>query len=504
MSETIVSVSVVLVFTFITLGIGLFGWAKKLDKSAKDFFVASRTLGFIALFFTYTATYHSASAFLGTGGFLYRHGMSYWAMGPYTQALGGILLYIFGSRIWLLGKKFDMYSPGDLFEMYYQSKFLKMITGITVAAFVIPYIQLQLAGSGWLVEHVTRKEIGYFAGATITGIVVLIYVYLGGMRSVAWTDVFMGVFMFVAMVAGCWYLTDMLFGGATAAWGLVREKAPELLVLPGKANFFSIPMAFSWTVNITLASSVCAPYVILRMFSANSIKTLKWVGVLSPIYLIWIYISYVWFGLATGAAVPGIKFPDNNLPNALFDQASVFFAALVCAGGLAATLSTANSQLHAVGTLVARDCYCAVKKDASESSQVWVTRITVVAIFSLSLYFARKAPPLLSMLVSVATGGMAQLTPLLVGVLFWPRATKPGAICGFMTGLLLTCVLQFNLAAQLKPLSAFMTPGFWGLMANALVFVGVSLVTKPLPVEVIKSFHGYLASDEAQRLLKNG
>ncbi|MDR2136809.1 MAG: sodium:solute symporter family protein, partial [Synergistaceae bacterium] len=402
MSDAAVSMIIVLGFTFITLGIGIFGWAQKLDKSAKDFFVASRTLGFIALFFTYTATYLSASAFLGTGGFLYRHGVSYWSMGPYTQALGGILLYVFGSRIWLLGKKFDMYSPGDLFEQYYQSKFLKIVTGITVAAFVIPYIQIQLSGAGWIVEHVTYNAISYFTGATITGLVVLVYVYLGGMRSVAWTDVFMGIFMFAAMVVGCWYLTDKLFGGAVAAWLTVYEKAPELLVLPGNGNFFHIPMAFSWTVNITLASSVCAPYVILRMFSANSLKTLKWVGVLSPFYLIWIYISYVWFGLATGATVPGVEFPDNILPNALFQHTSVLFAALVCAGGLAATLSTANSQLHAVGTLVARDCYCAVKKDASESSQVFVTRLTVVVIFALSLYFARNAPPLLSMLVSVA------------------------------------------------------------------------------------------------------
>lgn len=497
MSPAITSTIILALFTFIVLAIGLFGWAKKLDNNASDFFVASRTLGFAALFFTYTATYHSASAFLGTGGFLYAHGMSYWAIGPYTQTLGGILLYLVGSRVWLLGKKYDFMTPGDLLDAFYQSKFLKVLTGIVLAAFVIPYIQLQLAGAGWITEFATLGAVPYVWGALISGIVVLIFVYLGGMRSVAWTDIFMGIFMFVAMVAGCWYLTDVLYGGPTQTWLTVAEKTPNQLLLPGDAGYFSLPMAFSWTVIITIGLSVAAPHVIMRMFSAGSIKVLKWVAVLSPLYLIWIYISYIWFGLGTKAVFPGIEFPDEILPRFLYEYTPLVFAAIVCAGGLAAVLSTANSQLHAASALITRDVYQTIKKDASDQRLISVGRIAIVVIFLFSFYASIEKPPLLAMLIALATGGMAQIFPMLFGALFWPRATKAGALSGFVVG---TVVMVWFTLGKIDLLD--MMPGLWALLFNAVVFVVVSLCTRPQPAEVIRKFHGFLDSDEAKLLLK--
>ncbi|WP_158736793.1 sodium:solute symporter family protein [Alteribacillus sp. YIM 98480] len=497
MEETIVSILIVVLFTFIVLSIGIFGWARKLDSTASDYFVASRTLGFFALFFTYTATYHSASAFLGTGGFLYQHGIAYWAIGPYTQTLGAILLYIFGSRVWLLGKKYGFYTPGDLLGTFYESNFLKIITGIVLAAFVIPYVQLQLAGAGWITEFVTFGSVPYTWGAVILGLVVLVYVYLGGMRSVAWTDIFMGVFMFFAIVIGCWVLTNIMFGGPNEAWKTVAEVAPEQLVLPGEPGYFTLPMAFSWTVIITIGLSVAAPHVIMRMFSATSIRVLKWVAVLSPLFLVWIYISYVWFGIGTKALHPGVEYPDEIFPRFLFEHTPTILAALICAGGLAAMLSTANSQLHASSALLTRDVFNTLKKDSSEQQLLMVGRLAILVIFVFSAYAALEQPPLLAMLIALATGGMAQIFPMLVGALFWPRATKAGALSGFIVGSVI--IVWFELGS----INLFnMMPGFWALIFNTFVFIIVSLLTRPQPARLIRQFHGFLDSDEAKQMLK--
>ncbi|WP_408011098.1 sodium:solute symporter family protein [Pseudalkalibacillus sp. A8] len=497
MDQPIISIIIVGLFTFVVLSIGIFGWAKKLDTSTQDYFVASRTLGFVALYFTYTATYHSASAFLGTGGFLYVHGIAYWAIGPYTQALGGLLLYIFGSRIWLLGKKYNFYTPGDLLGDFYQSKFLKILTGIVLAAFVIPYVQLQLAGAGWITEFVTFGTVPYVWGAILLGFVVLIYVYLGGMRSVAWTDIFMGVFMFFAIVVGGWYLTNVLFDGPTQAWLKIEETTPTQLILPGEPGYFTLPMAFSWTVVITIGLSVAAPHVIMRMFSATSIRTLKWVAVLSPIFLVWIYISYIWFGMGTRALFPDIEYPDEIFPRFLFEHTPLVFAALICAGGLAAMLSTANSQLHASGALITRDVYNTIKKDASEKQLLNTGRIAILIIFFFSAYAAIQKPPLLAMLIALATGGMAQIFPMLFGALFWPRATKAGAIAGFIVGTIIMIWFQLGNINLLG-----MMPGIWALGINFIVFIIVSLFTNPQPVEKIKKFHCFLDSEEAKVMLK--
>lgn len=498
MSDALISTIIIGVFIFIVLAIGLFGWAKKMDDNASDFFVASRTLGFAALFFTYTATYHSASAFLGTGGMFYDSGISYWAIGPYTQALGGILLYLIGSRVWLLGKKYDFMTPGDLLGAFYKSSFLKVLSGIMLAAFVIPYVQLQLAGAGLITEFATSGTISYVWGAFISGAIVLVFVYLGGMRSVAWTDIFMGVFMFFAIVAGGWYLTNILFGGPTETWKIVAEKTPNQLVLPGDSGYFQLPMAFSWTVVISIGLSAAAPTVIMRMFSAGSIKVLKWVAVISPIYLVWIYVSYIWFGLGTKAEYPNIEYPDEILPSFLYEYTPVVFAALICAGGLAAMLSTANSQLHAGSALLTRDVYQTLNKKASDKSLVTVGRIGIVLIFLFSFYASIEQPPLLAMLIALATGGMAQIFPMLVGALYWPRATKAGALSGFTIGSIVMIWFTF---ADINIFN--LMPGFSALFINTIIFIVVSLLTKPQPAEVIKQFHGFLDSDEAKQMLRN-
>lgn len=503
MPDYMISILVVAAFTLITLFIGLFGWAKKLDQSTQDYFVASRKLGFAALFFTYCATYHSASAFLGTGGLLYAHGISFWAIGPFTQALGGILMYVIGSRIWLLGKKYDYMTPGELLADYYDSPFLRILTGIVLATFIIPYVQVQLVGAGNITEAITFGTIPYAAGAFVLGLVIMLYVFLGGMRSVAWTDIFMGVFMFLAMVIGCWVLTNMIFGGSSNAWNVILENKPELLTLPGGGTYYTRSMAFSWVIIITLGNSVCAPTIIMRMFSANSLKTLKWVGILSPLYLIWIYISYIWFGLGTAAANPGLVNPDNMLPNALFRHLPVALAALICAGGLSAMLSTANSQLHSGSALLTRDVYIPLRKsitdqDTSDKKQVSVGRIAVVIIFVFSFWATLNRPALLSMIVSIATGGMVQIFPMIIGALFWPRATKRGAISGFVAGVIIMAGLTFR-----KTFILNMLPGFWALMINMILFVIISLTDKNVNIEKIMKFHGFLASDEAKSLIKD-
>ena len=496
-TEIIVSIVIVAIFNFIMFTIGVFGWAKKLDSSAKDYFVASRSLGFIALFFTYTATYHSASAFLGQGGFFYSHGVAYWAIGPFTQALGGILMYFFGAKVWLLGSKYNYYTPSEMLGDFYDSKLLNSIVGIVLAAFTIPYIQLQLVGAGTLTESITFGTVPYAVGSFILGLVVMIYVFLGGMRSVAWTDILMGVFMFLAIFLGTYMLTAKLFGGPLNAWALAIKNTPENMVLPGGLKVFSYRMVFSWIIVITLGLSVAAPTVMMRMFSAKSIRTLKWVALLSPLYLTWIYIPYVWYGIATRATSPGLPTPDNILPTGLYQNLPVWFAALICSGGLAAMLSTANSQLHSGSALLTRDLYCIIKKDASEKEVMWVGRIGVVIIFAFSFYASLNRPPLLNLLVALATSGMAQIIPMLVGATMWPRATKQGAYAGFIVGIGLVIV------QQLGGFSLFgMMNGFSALIANSILFVIISLLTKPAKPEKIEQFHGYLQSEEAKELLK--
>ncbi|MEW5919867.1 MAG: sodium:solute symporter family protein [Bacillota bacterium] len=499
MSDVSLSVFIVLLVMVLAFGIGMIAYFRRISDSTVDFFVASRTLGFVALFFTYTATYHSASAFLGTGGFFYKHGMAYWALGPFTQIIGGLCLFIFGYRIWLLGKKYDYVTPGDMLGDFYQSDFLRALIGILGALFIIPYIQMQLAGAGWIAEFATFGAISYAWGAIGLGVFVVIYVFFGGIRSVVWTDIFMGIFMFLAIVVGGALISTALWGSPGEIWQMIYRETPGQLVLPGAPGYFKLPMAFSWVVIITIGLSITAPHMIIRMFAAGSLRVLKWVAILAPLYLVWIYVSYIWLGMGARAAMPGIEFADQILPRFTFEYLPVWLAALIAAGGLCATLSTADSQLLTTAQLIGRDVYeKTINKKAKDRTVLGISRAAVICIFIFSAWAVLEPPQLLSMLVAVSTAGLSQFFPSIVGCLFWPRATKAGAISGLIVGTLIA--IYFLFINKMNPWG--MHPGFVGLIFNIIVFTVVSYLTPPQPPEVIAKFHGFMDSDEARQMIK--
>ena len=93
------------VLALYTISLLAIAWyASKQDKkNIKDFATASSSLGIFVLTLTFSATYHSAYAFLGAAGFIYQNGVGWWENGIWT-VFPGVLFWIIGRRFWLLGK----------------------------------------------------------------------------------------------------------------------------------------------------------------------------------------------------------------------------------------------------------------------------------------------------------------------------------------------------------------------------------------------------------------
>ena len=105
------------------LGCLVVGWlaGRKMQRNMDDFVVYGRRAGFFVLYLAVVSTYHSAFAFLGSGGFFYTHGIGFWDAGTWTLMMG-LITYAFGTRIWALGKKFGYLTPADMLADYYESE----------------------------------------------------------------------------------------------------------------------------------------------------------------------------------------------------------------------------------------------------------------------------------------------------------------------------------------------------------------------------------------------
>ena len=256
-----VATGLIFAYLLITIALGVIA-NRRLSVNVEDFFLYGRQAGFVVLYLTVVATYHSAFAFLGSGGFFYTHGIGFWDAGAWTVLVGGIT-YVFGSRIWALGKRFGYITPADMLADFYESEAVRVVVATVSVLFTIIYIQVQAKGLGYILSVASGDRISFELGTLILLVVSAAYLMAGGLRAVYWTDVVQGVWMYVAVWVGALFLAYKLFGGPLELWRRVAAERPDLLTLPGPSGFFSPGMWFGMMIALSFGI-VFQPHILIR------------------------------------------------------------------------------------------------------------------------------------------------------------------------------------------------------------------------------------------------
>lgn len=487
MEPWVVATGLITAYLLLTLGLGALA-NRKLTVDVEDFFLYGRKAGFVVLYLTVVATYHSAFAFLGSGGFFYTHGIGFWEAGTWT-ILTGAITYVLGSRIWALGRRFRYITPADLLADFYESEAVRVITALVSVVFTILYIQVQAVGLGYIINIATGGRIGFETGSAILLVVAAAYLMAGGIRAVYWTDVVQGVWMYIALWVGGLYLAYTLFGGPIALWSELIARRPDLLTLPGPRGFFTPGMWIGMTITLSFGI-VFQPHMMIRFYTAVSDKTIKWLGATTPIYLITIYIPAAMVGLGGALVLPDLAIPDRVFPELLFAYAPAWLTGIVLAGATAAAMSTIDSILHANTTILTRDIYQRyVARAASQAHYIAVGRVFILALLGIGYVLTVGTYEFLVVLVTLSGSGALQLMPAILGVCFPSKRvlTRTGVLAGIGAGL---ATLYITLVLVPHPYG--LHGGVWSLLVNGLVTVVVSRLTRPPSAQTIERIHGEL------------
>ncbi|MDH3423008.1 MAG: sodium:solute symporter family protein, partial [Gemmatimonadota bacterium] len=183
----VVATGLIFVYLLITVVLGVVA-NRRLSVDMEDFLLYGRKAGFVVLYLTVVASFHSAFAFLGSGGFFYTHGVGFWAAGTWTVLVGAIT-YVLGTRIWALGKAFGYITPADMLADFYESESVRIAVAVVSVVFTILYIQVQAQGLGYIINVASDGRISVALGTLILLVVAATYLVLGGLRAVYWTDV---------------------------------------------------------------------------------------------------------------------------------------------------------------------------------------------------------------------------------------------------------------------------------------------------------------------------
>jgi SSS family solute:Na+ symporter len=504
MEPWVVATSLIFIYLMVTIVLGAVA-NQRLTVDMEDFLLYGRKAGFIVLYLTVVATYHSAFAFLGSGGYFYTHGIGFWAAGTWTVLVGGIT-YVLGSRIWALGKAFRYITPADMLADFYESEAVRVLVAIISVLFTILYIQVQAQGLGYILSVASGDRIPFWLGTLILLVVAAGYLVAGGLRAVYWTDVVQGVWMYLAVWIGALVLAFKLFGGPFELWRRVSLERPDLLTLPGPEGFFTPGMWIGMGIALSFGI-IFQPHMMIRYYSAVDGKTIKWLGATTPIYLMTLYIPAALVGLGGALVLPNLAIPDRVFPELLFQFAPAWLTGVILAGATAAAMSTLDSILHSNMTVLTRDVYQRyVHPKASQAHYVWVGRFIVIGLLAVGYVLSVRTFAFLVTLVTLSGSGALQLMPAILGVCFPSRRlfTKAGVLWGMGTGLgalYLTLVADPNPFASIlgSPHPLGLHGAVWSVLANFAVTIVVSRFTRAPSPETVSRIHG-----EVERFVYGG
>jgi SSS family solute:Na+ symporter len=477
MSWLIVTI-VIFVYLFFILFLG--SWASRGRKSSVvEYIAASRSFGFFVMYFLMGGAIFSAFAFLGGPGWAYSKGAaSFYILG--FCALGLVPWWIWGPRAFRAGKKYNYVTQAQLFKDRFQSKTLSVIIAVVSILASIQYITLQMKGSGYIFEIASEGRIPFWAGALIAYIVVLTYVFFGGVRGVAWTNVFQGMFMIIIAWTLGLYLAYSLYGSPTEMFQqIIKARPMHLLVGPGTNMSFS---AYSSSLLVSVLGFAMWPQLFMKAFSAESEKVIKKTIVMYPTFaILMIPVLFIGFAGIMQVSPTELGAPDRILPW-MFTHLEFppVVIGLVLAAALAAAMSTQDTVTHAAGSIFAQDLVEPLKKKKSTDKEAtWWIRLSVIGFGATSYFIAIFGGQTLVSLLLGAYGSIVQLLPLAVATFFWSKATKAGAISGLLAGVLFNFGITFQLIPRLWDIHA----GIQGLIINFVVFFIVSSFTKPIDKE---------------------
>ena len=436
------------IYLLSTLVVGIFGYLNQ-QNTAEDYFLANRNIGAVVLFFTLVASNFSAFFFLGFAGEGYRIGISYYPMMAFGTGFAALSFYFIGYKVWLLGQEKGFITPSELIEDRFHSPALKLIFLGVMVIFTIPYLTLQPIGAGYLLENLTGGQIPYFWGATLLTIVIVLYVFLGGMRSVALTDVLQGVLMFVLMLVALITITQSL-GGFTQANQAVYQLKPELFSRGGVDNFFTPRKWLSymalWTFTLPML-----PQLFMRFYTAKNPDSLKVSTVLYPIVTTILFICPVIIGMWGHIAFPDLvgRDADQIFPLMLTKYTSSGLASLVMVGALAAFMSTLDSQLLALSSMLTRDLYTSYfRKTASLREQTLVGRFLIILLAIIGLIIAYNPPDTIFALITQAFTGLSVLFPTVIAALYGKNIHPISCIISILVGEITVIGFQVGLIPE--------------------------------------------------------
>ena len=519
------------------------------NSSPESYYLADRSISSWVFFFSATAATFAGITIITYPSLIYADGYSFLATAAIviTIPLGSILFF---KRQWMLSRKYNLITPGEMYFKYYKSHTLRITILIIALFFAVPFLGIIIGATGSMVEFVSAGELGRDSAMWVLTAVVLFYVVSGCFKSMISIGVVQSWLFFVLFISigfgAFYYLGGLSFFDdlATAnsfisfgSWGSTQGYGGGDL-----SGFFNVPGVIQWVGGLGKNNPSGGPWTAVMILSF----TLSYMGiVLSPTFSMWSYSvkspkSFYYYQIWGSGAIVGIflfifaallgvganllganpsinlngfalsqilpELDINNVSSLIFSfigslgSASPILVGLLSICLIAALQSTLAAFLMTSGSMVARDLYRPyIDKDPSWKRELLVARLAMLLICLAALYLATFFETSLILLGGLAIAFGFQLFPVLLGMIWFPWITKTGATLGLITGMFFVILAEtfgHKLTGNALPWGRWpltIYSGLWGLFFNVIVcFLSSAFSSNDADKEHRKSFHDFM------------
>jgi SSS family solute:Na+ symporter len=527
----------IIIIALYLLAIAFLGWlGYRKTKNAADYLVGGRQIHPVLMALAYGSTFISTSAIVGFGGVAGLMGMGVLWLTALNIFVGIFIAFVvFGRPTRRIGARLDAHTFPELMGRRFGSRFIQGFSGTVMALLMPLYAAAVMIGGARFLE--VQLKMDYQLALFVFAVVVVAYVFFGGLKGVIYTDALQGTIMFVSMII-LLFATYQFVGG----WGAHQEltalasKVPPPLQAIGHQGWTAMPTFGSplwWTLVSTIVLGVgigvlAQPQLAVRYMTVKSGKELNRALVPGGIFILMMTgvafvvgaLTNLYFfqreGVIALAKVidPVTKGPniDKIIPTYISQAMPEWFGYLFLLAMLGAAMSTLSGQFHAIGTSVGRDLYQqAIARGQHQERTVPLAKLGIFVGFVLTILLAAKLELGIIAIATALFFGMcaAVFLPAYVSALFWRRATRPGVIAGMLSGFGAWALwvlfvhakessaiglsqLLFNVPTLAgKTVWAVVDPIVIALPLSAIVTVVVSLLTKPPAASLLRAcFNG--------------
>jgi sodium/proline symporter len=419
-----------LLYILILISIGVFSTRK--SRTSSGYILGNRGLNYWVTAISANASDMSVWLFMGLPMAVFNEGLiQIWT------ALGLILFmflnwHFIAPKLRVLTEQYECVTLFSFFEkrLGQSARSIRIIGAIFSTIFFTIYVSAGITGMGYLFESIFG--LNYVLGCTISILAILIYISIGGFNAICYTDFAQGIFLLtvILLVPAIIFLAPVDHAHNTHA--LLSALEQPFLPLNFGDIFKAFTLAIGWGIGYFGQPHILNKFMAIK--NPNELNKSKWLGTCWQVLALFGAIASGFAAMYFFAHEPSNKqliFID--MVKAIF---SPFFASFILCAILAATLSTLDSQVLVVASVIAKDFYSILANTkVSDKKILRVSRLTAVMVCLISLSIALcKISNIFDLVYYCWVGIGCAFGPLVIASLYFSQITKNGALAGMLIG----------------------------------------------------------------------